>query len=200
VTAAVNFEKKVLYYDVTMSLTIPVLYGSIREGRKSEPAATFIHAELLKRGVISAYVTPQEIHTGGSIEQTHPASWKMVMAQADALVVVSPEYNHGYPGPLKETLDSLYEEYNYKPIGIVGAGGWLGGGRMVEQLRQVAIELKMVPIREAVYFPAVWDAFNPDGTPKDQSVHKRLETFFKELFWYAEVLKEGREKHPSAMM
>ena len=79
------------------------------------------------------------------------------MLAADGLIVVSPEYNHGYPGPLKEVLDSLYEEYEHKPIGICGAGGGLGGSRAVEQLRLVAIELKLVPIREALYFPMVWD-------------------------------------------
>ncbi len=179
-----------------MPLTIPVLYGTIRDGRKSEPVAKLVHAELVKRGVASAYVTPEEIHTGASVERTHPASWKTIMSKADALIVVSPEYNHGYPGPLKEMLDSLYEEYHYKPIGIAGAGGLLGGGRMIEQLRQVAIELKMVPNREALYFPMVWDAFNEDGTPKDQGVYKRLDPFFNELFWLAEVLKEGREKRP----
>jgi len=177
-----------------MPLTIPVLYGTIREKRNSEPAAKLIHTELVKRGVASAYVTPEEIHTGASIEKTYPAIWKTVMSKADALIVVAPEYNHGYPGPLKEVLDSLYEEYNYKPIGIVGAGGMLGGGRMVEQLRLVAIELKMIPIREAIYFPMVWDAFHADGTPKDQGVYTRLETFFNELFWLADVLKEGRAK------
>lgn len=179
-----------------MGFKIPVLYGSIREGRKSEPAARYIHAEALKRGLISDYVTPKEIHTGHSVEQAHPEKWKSIMSAADALIIVSPEYNHGYPGPLKETLDSLYEEYNYKPVGIVGAGGWLGGGRMVEQLRQVVIELKMVPIREAIYFPAVWDAFTPDGAPKDQGLSQRIELFFKELLWYTQVLKEGREKYP----
>ncbi len=180
-----------------MPLNIPVLYGSIRDGRKSEPAGKFVHAELLKYGVESPYVTPQEVHRAGSIEKTYPATWKKIMQSADALIIVSPEYNHGYPGALKEMLDSLYEEYNYKPVGICGAAGGLGGGRMVEQLRQVAIELKLTPIREALYFPMVWSMFNVDGSIKDPSPYvPRLEGFFKELFWYAETLKEGREKRP----
>lgn len=182
-------------FHLNMPLNIPLLYGSIREGRKSEPAAKFVHAELIKRGVTSPYVTPQSLHHEGSIEKTHPDAWKKIMLAADGLVVVSPEYNHGYPGPLKETLDSLYEEYQYKPVGICGAGGGLGGGRMVEQLRLVAIELKMVPIREALYFPMVWSLFNEDGTIKDAAVYApRLDAFFKELFWYAQVLKDGRKK------
>ncbi|MFA4955133.1 MAG: NAD(P)H-dependent oxidoreductase [Patescibacteria group bacterium] len=179
-----------------MSLKIPVLYGTIRDGRKSEAVAKFVHAELVKRGVESAYVTAQDYH-GKSIEKKSPEPWKTIMAEADGLVIVSPEYNHGYPGPLKEMLDSLYDEYKHKPVGIIGAAGFLGGGRMVEQLRQVVIELHMVPIREAGYFPMIWDLVDETGELKNPDQYlPRLEPFFKELFWYAEVLKEGKEKHP----
>ncbi|MFZ2804648.1 MAG: NAD(P)H-dependent oxidoreductase [Patescibacteria group bacterium] len=179
-----------------MPLNIPVLYGSMREGRKSEPAAKLIHSELEKRGVVSPYVTPEKYRQMKSLERAAPAEWQKIMTEADALVIVSPEYNHGYPGPLKEMLDSLYVEYHHKPVGICGASGFLGGGRMVEQLREVVVELHMVPIREAIYVPIVWEAFNEDGTPKDASMTSKWEPFFTELFWYAEVLKEGREKHP----
>jgi NAD(P)H-dependent FMN reductase len=179
-----------------MSLKIPVLYGTIRDGRKSEAVAKFVHAELVKRGIESAYVTPENYH-GKSIEKKFPEPWKSIMAEADGLVIVSPEYNHGYPGPLKEMLDSLYDEYKHKPVGIIGAAGFLGGGRMVEQLRQVVIELHMVPIREAGYFPMIWDLVDETGELKNPDQYlPRLEPFFKELFWYAEVLKEGKEKHP----
>lgn len=178
-------------------MKIPVLYGSVREGRKSEAVAKFIHAELSKTGVESEYVTPEKYQDMEPLERKHPEPWKSIMEQADGLIIVSPEYNHGYPGSLKEMLDSLYEEYAHKPVGIVGAAGFLGGGRMVEQLRQVVIELKMVPIREAGYFPMVWELQDEKGELKNPEQYlPRLEPFFKELFWYAEVLKEGREKHP----
>lgn len=180
-----------------MPLSVPLLYGSMRDGRKSEAVAKYIHAELLKRGVESAYVSVGEYRGMMSLERRHPDPWKTIMEKADALVVVSPEYNHGYPGPLKETLDSLYEEYHQKPIGIVGAAGVLGGGRMVEQLRQVAIELHMVPIREALYFPFVWTLLDEQGNLKpDPAYGPRVEAFFTELFWYAEVLQEARKTRP----
>jgi len=179
-----------------MALKIPLLYGSMRDGRKSEAAAKLIHAELVKRGVESAYVSPEKYRSLKSMEKGYPAEWKKIMSEADGLCIVSPEYNHGYPGPLKEMLDSLYEEYHYKPVGICGAAGFLGGGRMVEQLREVVVELKMVPIREAIYIPMVWDAFNPDGTPKDPAMTSRWDAFFQELMWWAQVCKEGRENHP----
>lgn len=178
-------------------MKIPVLYGSIREGRKSEAVAKFIHAELLKRGIESEYVTAEAYQDNKPLEQKHPEPWASIMKDADGLVIVAPEYNHGYPGSLKEMIDSLYQEYHYKPVGIVGAAGFLGGSRMVEQLRQVVIELKMVPIREALYFPMVWELQDEKGEMKNPEQYTaRLELFFKELFWYAGVLKEGREKNP----
>ncbi|MDQ7814444.1 MAG: NAD(P)H-dependent oxidoreductase [Patescibacteria group bacterium] len=178
-------------------MRIPVLYGSMREGRKSEAVAKFVHAELLKRGIESEYVTSEPYRDREPLERKHPEPWKSIMESADGLIVVAPEYNHGYPGQLKEMIDALTIEYNYKPVGFVGAGGYSGGSRAVEQLRQVMIELRMVPIREALYFPMVWELLNDKGELKNPELFlPRLETFLKELFWYAEALKEGREKHP----
>jgi len=65
---------------------------------------------------------------------------------------------------------------------------------MVEQLRLVAIELQMVPIRSAIYFPSVWEAFDEQGTPKDASYPDRIKTFLDELVWYAKALKAAREQ------
>lgn len=110
--------------------------------------------------------------------------------RADALIIVSPEYNHGYPGELKMCLDMLYKEYFKKPVGFCGVSvGFLGGARAVEQLRQVAVELHMVPIREAVYFSKVGELFNEKGEIKSQSYFEIVQHFLNELVWYAEKLK-----------
>jgi NAD(P)H-dependent FMN reductase len=114
------------------------------------------------------------------------------ITKADALIIVSPEYNHGYPGELKMTLDMLYEQYARKPVGICGvSAGGLGGARAVEQLRQVAVEFRMVPIREALYFPNVYTLFDENGKIKDD-YGKRVKAFLDELVWYAKTLKEKR--------
>ena len=181
-----------------MPFNIPVLYGTMREGRKSEPAAHLVHAELLKRGHTSMYVAPADLHRSGSIERSNPEMWSTIMSEADALVVVSPEYNHGYPGALKEMLDSIYKEYFRKPIGICGAAGPMGGGRMIEQLRQVAIELHMVPLREALYFPNVQTMFDEKGQMSEENnkaYAPRIEAFMKELEWWTAVCKDGRANH-----
>jgi NAD(P)H-dependent FMN reductase len=110
--------------------------------------------------------------------------------KADALIIVSPEYNHGYPGELKMMLDLLYKEYAQKPVGFCGVSiGGLGGARMVEQLRQVVIELHMVPIREAIYFSIVQNLFDESGKIKDESYHNRVQAFLSELTMYSKKLK-----------
>ncbi len=120
------------------------------------------------------------------------------MKRADGLVIVSPEYNHGYPGELKLMLDQLYQEYNRKPAGICGvSAGDLGGARMAEVLRICLIELQMVLIRETVYFPKVQDLFNEKGEIRNLSYTERLQKFFAELVWYAEALKTARSSKSS---
>lgn len=175
---------------------IPVILGTGREGRNTEKAARYILSEVQKREGIETELLDvrdfriQVTDKEGKLPVAQTFAEKM--KKADGLIVVAPEYNHGYPGELKMMLDMLYEEYNRKPIGICGTGGGLGGGRMVEQLRLVAIELQMVPIRSAIYFPSVWDAFDAQGNPKDPAYPDRVKTFLDELLWYAKALKAAR--------
>ena len=114
---------------------------------------------------------------------------------ADAFIIVSPEYNHGYPGELKIFLDHFYEELNRKPVGICGvSGGSLGGARMVEGLRLSMIEFQAVPIRNAMYFGKVYDMFNKDGTMIEPDKYAKLMVgMLEELTWYAKALKVARE-------
>ncbi|HWQ99834.1 MAG TPA: NADPH-dependent FMN reductase [Candidatus Methylomirabilis sp.] len=176
------------------TLSIPVLFGTAREGNASEPAAKYIHALLKARAIETALVLPRDYHDKKTLERAAPKPWAELMANADGLVIVTPEYNHGYPGGLKEMIDALYDEYARKPVAICGvSAGGLGGARVVEQLRQVMVELHMCPIREAVYFSNIRDLFNPDGSPTDPSLEKRCNVMFEELFWFARVLKAGRE-------
>lgn len=182
-----------------MNLFIPILLGSGREGRESENAARFVleeakaygrfETELLDVRNFVTVLKTQEM-PGPNLQR-----WGATMARADGLIVVSPEYNHGYPGELKLMLDQLYKEYNRKPIGICGVSeGGIGGARMVEVLRLSAVELQMVPIRSAVYFSNIHDLFDSEGKIKDLAFRDRLRKFFDELVWYAQALKKAREQ------
>lgn len=181
-----------------MNLYIPIILGTAREGRQSEKVANFILEEADKTGLKSEIIDARDYRieaTDNTQQSSIAQKLSEKIARADGLIIVSPEYNHGYPGELKMMLDLLYQQYHKKPLGICGvSAGGLGGSRMVEQLRLVAIELHMVPIREALYFSAAQNLFDENGKIKEESYYKRASAFFEELAWYAKALKEAREK------
>lgn len=177
-----------------MPLNIPVLLGTARDTASSDLVARYVNHLLLNRGVESELVDPADYHEKKTFEQEHIKPWADIMNAGDGLVIVTPEYNHGYPGPLKEMLDALYDEFARKPVAVCGvSAGGLGGARVVEQVKLVTIELHMCPIRESVYFSNVRQLFNEDGTIKDASYDEKCAKMFDELFWFANALKNFRE-------
>ncbi len=180
-------------------LFVPVILGTAREGRQSEKAAKFVLEEAKKFGFDAELIDVRDYRLAATDNtEASPTARKLSQktSRADGFIIVSPEYNHGYPGELKMMLDLLYSQYAQKPVGICGvSAGGLGGARMVEQLRQVCIEFHMVPIREAIYFPAVQDLFDDFGVIRDAKAYAgRMKRFFEELAYYANVLKPAREK------
>lgn len=119
------------------------------------------------------------------------------LADADAFVVVTPEYNHSFPGPLKTAIDWHYTEWQAKPVGFVSYGGVGGGLRAVEQLRQVFAELHAVTVRDTVSFHGAWSRFDDNGEPLDRDeVDKAAATVLDQLVWWGTALKEARAKRP----
>ncbi len=177
---------------------IPVILGTAREGRQSENVANFIVKEATKFGFESEVVDVKDYRineTDNTVESDTAKKWAERAERADGFIIVSPEYNHGYPGELKMFLDMLYEHYNRKPVGIVGvSAGPFGGSRMMQQLILTLVEFQMVPLRAALYFGTVQDLFDEDGNIKDEETYqRRAKDFFQELEWYAKTLKEGRK-------
>ncbi len=113
--------------------------------------------------------------------------------RADALVIVTPEYNNGYPGVLKNALDYLQPEYRRKPVGIVtvSAGGF-GGVTCLAQLRLVVLGMGALPVPAALPVSRVEESFAEDGTPLDQSYEKRAEKFIAEVLWFADAVAMRR--------
>jgi len=180
---------------------VPIILGTAREGRKSEKVASYMLKCAKDAGLKSEVLDVRNFRIGATdntqVSQVAKTFSEKVV-KTDGLVIVSPEYNHGYPGELKMMLDLLYQQYFNKPVGICGVSrGPLGGARMVEQLRLVCVELHMVPIREAMYFPAVQDLFEDGGEIKNKSFNVRAKVFFDELIWYAKALKTVRETSKS---
>ena len=178
-------------------LFIPVILGTTRQGRMSAHAAELVTRELGKRPgleteLIDIAQLPLPTHDAG--EATKNAAFSGKMERADALVVVSPEYNHGCPGLLKHVLDSCLKEYIHKAVGIVGvSAGPFGGSRVIENLLPVMRELGLVTIFWDVNFSSVQKVFAADGTLLDNSFIRRVDKFLKELIWMATTLRHGRE-------
>jgi NAD(P)H-dependent FMN reductase len=176
---------------------IPIILGTARQGRRSEQVAEFVLEELRKQQSVETELVDVKDYriaaTDDTQEQPQSKRFAETAKKADGFVIISPEYNHGYPGELKMLLDMAYQEYNRKPIAICGvSAGGLGGARAVEQLRLLAIEFQMVPIRNAVYFSSVKSLFNEQGAITDNSYADRLHKLFEELLWYANALHEAR--------
>lgn len=175
---------------------IPIILGTAREGRESEKVAKYFLKEVSKTDLETEILDVRDYSQSvtNNIEDSEVAlRWKEKIVRADGYIIISPEYNHGYPGELKMALDLVYGEYDKKPVGICGvSAGAAAGIRVVEQLRLVAIALRMVPINSAIYFSNVQKLFDSSGAIQDESYEKRIEAFLQELTWYAQALKNAR--------
>ncbi len=119
------------------------------------------------------------------------------LAAADAFVVVTPEYNHSFPAPLKQAIDAFSVEWQAKPAAFVSYGGISGGLRAVEQLRQVFAELHVVTIRDTVSLHGVWSHVGPDGRLiEDAARAGAARAMLQRLVWWARALRAARLAAP----
>jgi NAD(P)H-dependent FMN reductase len=181
-------------------LIIAVLAGTTREKRESIKAAHLVSDYGKKLpGVEIIFVDPKEFTfpgDGNDPEGKDPR-YTEITAHADAFFIVTPEYNHSFPGSLKRMLDSELSNYVHKPVALAGAsnGGW-GGVRAVESLVVTVREMGLVVTSAPLYFPRVQDLFDETGKlkPDHQELYNRnLHNAFRELMWMAYTLKWGRQ-------
>ncbi len=181
---------------MSTTLQISVILGTARQGRQSEHVARLVFALLEKRaGVVAEFIDVREIpmRLDDAGESMKDPKFADSMQRSDALVLVVPEYNHGYPGLLKHALDMCLEEYNHKVAGICGvSAGPFGGARAIENLVPVLRELGLVTSGVDVNFSKVHSVFNEQGELQDESWNGRVNKFLDELIWLARVMKHGR--------
>ena len=174
---------------------MPVILGTPRQGRMSEHAAKLMWARIGQRSgveteLIDIAALPIPVDDAG--EAVKDSAFAEKMNRADALVIVTPEYNHGYPGLLKHVLDTNLKEYIHKAAGIVGVSASVfGGARAIENLISVLRELGLVTIFWDVNFTTVRSRFDKDGNLLDESFLD-IDKFLDELLWMAETLRYGR--------
>jgi NAD(P)H-dependent FMN reductase len=184
-------------------LFIPVLLGTNRKERISIYPAKWLVGEMQKRDDIETvlfdvaeFALPQDDY-GQGLKDQFP-EWRDAIIRADGLVIVSPEYNHGYPGSLKAVLDLLLREYVHKAVALVGvsAGPW-GGTRGIEAMVPMVRELGLAVTFADLNFPKVQNTFDAGGKLLDPAFEKRASGFLDELVWMSTTLKWGRENVPS---
>jgi NAD(P)H-dependent FMN reductase len=179
------------------ALSIPVILGTPRQGRLSEHVAGVMIEQLSRRSDVSTTlvdVRTLDLPSMDAGEAIKDAAFSALMMHADGLVIVTPEYNHGYPGLLKHALDTNLKEYIHKPVGVCGvSAGGFGGTRVVENLLPAMRELGLVTVFWDVNVSSAARAFDDSGRLLDQALPRRIDKMLGELVWMARVMRYGRD-------
>ncbi len=175
-------------------IKLGLVYGSTRPGRFCDTVARWSAVQIAAHeGFAVEVIDPAAVGSAGM------ASLSGSIAACDAFIVVTPEYNHGYPAPLKALIDSIGSEWNAKPVAFVSYGGISGGIRAVEQLRLVFAELHAVTIRDSVSFPGAWEQFDSQGALRNpERAERSMNAMLRRLHWWAVSLAHARTIWPYA--
>lgn len=185
-----------------MEPKILIVLGSTRQNRRGEPIARWAAEHAKSRSDASFELVdlhdwplpfldnPVPPAFGQYDAATQP--WADLVGAADGYLFVTPEYNHGYPAVLKNALDHVYREWGHKPAAILSYGATGDGFRAAEQLRQVFVELRMVPVREQAGVSLRSQIFDDEGRVRDERLVQALDAMLDELVWWAATLKPAR--------
>jgi len=186
-------------------IRVAVIVGSVRDGRFGPVVAEWFATQARQRPELDVDVIDlADVDLPVRLTDNPAPEVAAVLAdvtgrltEAQAFVVVTPEYNHSFPASLKNLIDWHLTQWQAKPIGFVSYGGLAGGLRAVEHLRQVFAELHAVTLRDTVSFYRFWEAFDGDGRPKDAvACNGAAELMLDRLVWWASALTEARSRRP----
>ncbi|MFC4908653.1 NADPH-dependent FMN reductase [Actinomadura gamaensis] len=166
-------------------LRLAVIIGSTRKGRFGPTIADWFTAVARSRPDLETEVI--------DLAETRPSATE-VLDRADAFVVVTPEYNHSFPGGLKDFIDAHLAQWAAKPVAFVSYGGMSGGLRAVEHLRQVFAELHATTVRNVVSVHNPWTTFDAGCPDRRAAAHQMLD----QLGWWARALRDARAARPYA--
>lgn len=179
---------------MSKELRIGLIYGSTRPGRFCDRVAGWVKSEIESR-----YGFALEVIDPGDPACADEAFVRGRIAEADAFVIVTPEYNHSFPAPLKALIDTASAEWHAKPVAFVSYGGASGGTRAIEHLRGVFAELHAVGIRDSLSFPNAWEKFDSAGRlVEPERARRTMATLLSRLAWWAEALRAARTAAPYA--
>ncbi|TDC85974.1 NADPH-dependent oxidoreductase [Micromonospora sp. KC606] len=189
---------------------LAVILGSVREGRFGPVVANWTVEQARQHGRFKVNLVdlaevdlplvlgpePPAIAT----TDARPAEMAQLTAaldEADAFILVTPEYNRSFPASIKSLIDWHYTQWRAKPIGFVSYGSMSGGLRAVEQLRLVFAEMHAVTVRDCVSFANYWEQFQEDGTlGNPEPAQEAAKDLLNQLGWWAEALLDARANNP----
>jgi NAD(P)H-dependent FMN reductase len=193
-------------------LKIKVILGTTRQQRFGDQPAKWIADKAKTKGLdveildLRDYPLPffdeamsptMAAMKEGAYPYPVSAKWTEKIGEADGFIMIAAEYNHGYTAVLKNAIDYVSREWNKKPVAFVGYGS-VGGARSIEQLREVAVELQMAPIRAAVHMTNFWNLLDEKGQIKMESFEASADAMLDQLIWWTDALKEARDKDATA--
>ena len=191
-------------------LKIKVIMGSVREGRFNDKASNWVSAIAKRREgidveildlkewnlpVLSERVSPSQVKDGKYSTEII-SKWAQKIQEADAFIMVTPEYNHSTSGALKNSIDHIYGEWNNKAVGYVAYGS-LGGGRAMEHLRGIAAEVQMADVRAGVNIMAPWTLVDEKNELKEgalDSYERAANLMIDQIISWGTALKAVRAK------
>ncbi len=178
---------------------IILIYGSQREGREGINVAEFLKSQLGQRGHDVSLIDPLEYDLKLDVPITYKKELtqkekqlKDLFEQAEGFLICTAEYNHSYPGALKNILDNFYSEYDFKPSAICSySTGVFGGVRAAVSLREPLAALGTVSIPMSLNIPSIGENFKSAST-QNQKVIENTGKFLDQFEWYIKALKEAR--------
>lgn len=182
----------------TTPLKLTIIIGSVREGRFGPTVAEWFATEARKHQGFDLEIidlADYDIPLNMTRNESANAFADKIDA-ADAIVVITQEYNHSFGGTLKVAIDALREEWKGKPVGFVAYGGMSGGLRAVEALRIVFAELHATTIRETVAFPTYYQNWDENGPKHAEMVSQAARVLLDNLEWWGVGLRAMRKRVP----
>lgn len=187
---------------------IHIIIGSTRQARFGDKPAAWI-AKLLKQQRVDYEILDlKEWNLPFYDEPVSPKSmkaynadyvspvgkkWAQKVAEADGYIIITAEYNHGYTGVLKNALDYAYNEWNNKPVSFISYGGVAAGTRATQQLKQVLLELKMMPVHANVHISFYWEKLDKQGNFDFAPYENAANAMIKQLLPLSDALKMLRK-------
>jgi NAD(P)H-dependent FMN reductase len=179
-------------------LKITILYGAIREGRLSIRAARAIEKALKESGKAEvAFIDIKTYHLpvmeSRLFEMKNPPDSLLeissLLSGADGIVLVSPEYNNGYSGALKNAVDYFTKEWSHKPIGIVaGSNGKMAGINASNMMQLLVLAINAFPMPYKLLVPELQNSLDEEGNPQNEIIAKNIKRFVSEYLWFVEAI------------